>query len=252
MRRIIGSSFALLLLVALLVHPLAAATDHVGRVTLSGGTPVPGARVTATQGGTTLTTTTDAQGAYRLPALADGMWSIEVAMVGFSTQRRDVAVGTAAAASTWELSVMPFAEITRGMTVPAPAPSVDRRAAASQRNPGRAAGPGALPGDAFQRAGVAPPELPGGVNPGAARGLPVPAGAPAAAGRGAPPPLPPLDAGGDAFLVSGSVNTGAAQPSVGNQVRPTGLRLIQGQVSISGASSAWDARPFSLTGPPSA
>ena len=249
------------LLFALLARPLGAA-DHAGRVTLASGAPVPGARVTATQGGTTLTTTTDVQGAYRLPALADGTWSIEVAMVGFSTERRDVTVGAGAAAATWELSVMPFAEITRGISVPPPAPPIDRRAAA-QRNQGRAGGPAGPTDTAFQRAGVAP-ALPAGAAPGAARGLPVPGGAnPALAGRGAAPPgpnpaagvgaLPPLAPPGeaaDAFLVTGSVNTGAAQPSVGNQARPTGLRLIQGQVTVNGATSAWEARPFSLTGLP--
>jgi hypothetical protein len=267
MRRIVSASLSLVLLFALLVRPLAAATDHVGRVTLTGGTPVPGARVTATQGGTTQTTTTDVQGAYRLPALADGTWTIEVAMVGFSPQRRDVTVGgTGSAPSTWELAVMPFAEITRGITVPPAAPPIDRRAAA-QRTQGRAAGAGTASADAFQRAGVAPGganpaagrglPLPAGVNPAAGRGLPLPAGVnPAAAGRGAPPPLAPLpaslsEAGGDAFLVSGSVNTGQAQPSVGNQARPTGLRLFRGQVTVQGANSAWDARPFSLTGLPS-
>ncbi len=152
--RIVTSSVSLVLLIALLVRPLAAATDHTGKVTLSGGTPVPGARVTATQGSTTLTTTTDVQGAYRLPGLADGTWTIEVAMVGFSPQRRDVTVGTGAAAATWELSIMPFAEITRGITVPPPAPPLDRRRPV-QRNEGRASGAGAVAGDAFQRAGVA-------------------------------------------------------------------------------------------------
>src|SRR5688572_5981496 len=253
MRRIIGASLSLLFLITLLVRPIVAATDHMGRVTLSGGVPVPGARVTATQGSTTLTTTTDAQGAYRLPALADGTWSIEVAMVGFSPQRRDVMVGAGAAASTWELSVMPFAEITRGITVPPPAPPIDRRAAV-QRTQGRAAGPAASPADAFLRAGVAP-ALPGGANPAAAgRGLPLPAGVnPAAAGRGAPPPpiAPIPDAGaGDAFLLSGSVNTGAAQPSVGTAARPTGVRLISGTVTVDGDHSAWAARPFSFTGLP--
>ena len=56
MRRIVTSCVSLVLLIALLVRPLAAATDHVGRVTLAGGTPVPGARVTATQGTATLST----------------------------------------------------------------------------------------------------------------------------------------------------------------------------------------------------
>jgi hypothetical protein len=95
-------------------------------------------------------------------------------------------------------------------------------------------------------------------------GAPGPAAAPAAAaaaklaaGRaaaGAPPPplIPPPDDGAsaDAFLVSGTVNAGGAQPSVGNVARPTGIRLFRGQVTMEGANSAWDARPYSLTGLP--
>jgi len=254
MRRTVISSLSLVLLIAVLVHPLVAATDHVGRVTLSGGSPVPGARVTATQGSTTVTTTTDVQGAYRLPGLADGAWTIEVSMVGFTSQRREVTVGTGAATAAWELAVMPFDEITRGIKVPAPAPPIDRRAAA-QKTQGRTAGPGTAPGGAFQRAGVAAAP-PTGANPAAGRGAPLPPGLAAgpnpAAGRGAPlPPLaPPSGDVADAFLVTGSTNTGAAQPSVGNQARPTGIRLFRAQITFDGATSAWDARPFSLTGLP--
>src|ERR671911_2838914 len=86
----------------------ALAADHVGRVTLAGGVPVPGARVTATQGASTLVTTTDTQGAYRFMGIAEGTWSIQVEMVGLSPQKRDVAVangtpGTPAA--EWQLSM---------------------------------------------------------------------------------------------------------------------------------------------------
>ena len=63
---------------------------------------------------------------------------------------------------------MPFAEITRGITVPPAAPPIDRRAAA-QRTQGRAAGAGAAPADAFQRAGVAPGAAVAGANPAAGR-----------------------------------------------------------------------------------
>src|SRR5688500_20149291 len=75
--------------VALLASP-ALAADHVGRVTLAGGVPVPGARVTATQGTSTLVTTTDTQGAYRFMGIAEGMWSIQVDMVGLAGHNSDV------------------------------------------------------------------------------------------------------------------------------------------------------------------
>src|SRR5688572_10151071 len=199
-----GSVFLCVLLVALLVRPLLAAADHVGRVTLPNGVPVPGARVTATQSDTTVSTTTDVQGSYRFPSLAEGTWTIEVAMVGFSTQRRDVVIAAGAAAAAWELSVMPFAEITRGVPIPPPAPPPDLTRRAAPRPVGRGSGPqdGGSGAASFQRAGAAPAPT-GAVNPAAAA-----VAAKLAAGRGAPPPLepPPADSSsGDAFLLSGTV-----------------------------------------------
>src|SRR5688500_7458710 len=137
------------LLFAALVRPLHAAADHTGRVTLANGLAVPGVRVTATQGPTTVVTTTDAQGVYRFVGLAEGTWTIDVAMVGFSAQRRDVTVAAGASPAAWELTVQPFAEITRGITIPPPPPPPDPR-----RPPQRVEGRG---DGAFQRAGVAPP-----------------------------------------------------------------------------------------------
>src|SRR5918993_2773167 len=95
----------------------ALAAEHVGRVTLAGGVPVPGARVTATQGTSTLVTTTDTQGAYRFMGIAEGTWSIQVEMVGLSAQKRDVTIAnstTGTPAAEWQLSMLPFSQIPRG------------------------------------------------------------------------------------------------------------------------------------------
>src|SRR5262245_39400514 len=93
------------------------ASDHVGRVTMSNGLPVPGARVTATQGSNTLVTTTDTQGGYRFAGIADGAWTMQVEMVGLTAQRRDVTVAAGATVAQWQMAMLPFAEITRGVTV---------------------------------------------------------------------------------------------------------------------------------------
>jgi hypothetical protein len=179
-------------------------------------------------------------------------------MVGFATQTRDVRVAADAGPATWELSVLPFAEITKGIPIPPPPPPVDRvqRAARTRETAGgpRDGAAGAPPaGGSFQRAGVTATS-PGGTPAAAAA-----AAAALAAGRPpAPGPVAPRGedggaqaASGDAFLVSGTVNSGAApQPSVGNVRRVTGIRLFNGQVTVSGNNSALDARPYSLTGIP--
>jgi hypothetical protein len=227
------------------------AADHVGRVTLPSGAAVPGARVTATQGSSTLVTTTDTQGGYRFAGIADGTWTIQVEMVGLSVQRREVAIAAGAAVTEWQLSMLPFAEITRGIPVPPPAPPQDPARRTAPRTDGRAAAAGtngaAPAAGSFQRAGVAPATSP--PNPAAAAAAAA-AAAQIAAGRGGGPAPPPPAAGdgADALLVSGTVNAGGAQPSVGNVNRPTGIRLFRGQVTFDGANSAWDARQPSLTG----
>ena len=206
------------------------------------GMPVPGARVTATQGSNSLVTTTDIQGGYRFTGISDGPWTIQVEMVGLTAQRREVTVTAGAAAAQWQMTMMPFAEITKGVTVPPPTPPQDlskRQAAA------RAA---ASPAETFQRAGVAASTAP----PNAAAAAAAAAAAKIAAGRGAgpgpTPPPPPAGDGGDAFLVSGTVNAGGGQPAAGNIARPTGFRLFRTSITLDGANSAWDARQVSLTG----
>ena len=244
------------LLCLLMAPALRAADEHSGRVTL-GGVPVPGARVTASQGEQRVIVSTGPDGTYRLTMPADGMWTIRVEMIGFSPLTRDVAVGGGnGKPEAWELTILPFAEITRGLPPPPPPSAASQ--ATSQRPTGsngrRQSAEGgqrtasAAPGnatDGFQRAGVtATPSSAG-------RGTP-----PAGAG---PPTPPPIAAGfaddaaaaaarSDSLLVSGSVNTSGVQPTLGNVRLISGIQLYSGQVQVSGSTSAFDARPFSMTG----
>ena len=57
------------------------ASEHHG-VVKSGGLPVPGATITATQDSKKVVTTTDDQGAYMFPDLVEGVWTIQVEMLG--------------------------------------------------------------------------------------------------------------------------------------------------------------------------
>src|ERR1700730_6297657 len=86
----------------LIVSSLAVASEYRGHVTF-GGLPVPGATVTATQGGRKVVTITDQQGLYSFPDLADGSWTIEVEMLCFSTVKQDVVIAPNAPAANWEL-----------------------------------------------------------------------------------------------------------------------------------------------------
>ncbi|HEY6211505.1 MAG TPA: carboxypeptidase-like regulatory domain-containing protein, partial [Vicinamibacterales bacterium] len=101
----------------------ALASDHRGQVTFA-GLPVPGATVTATRGGTTSTTVTDEDGAYRFE-LSDGPWTIDVAMLGFAPMKQEVVVAAGAPPATFALTIVPFDQIAGGRAVrneiPAPA-----------------------------------------------------------------------------------------------------------------------------------
>src|SRR5579859_7161712 len=111
------------------------AAEHHGVVT-SGGLPVPGATVTATQNEKKLITTTDDQGAYQFKDLPDGVWSIQVEMFGFGTQSREVGIAPGAPSPEWQLPVLPLNTIRREArpaveeTAKAPATALARPAAA--------------------------------------------------------------------------------------------------------------------------
>jgi hypothetical protein len=93
-----------------------AAADHAGQVTF-GGLPLPGATVTATRGEEQLVTASDQDGVYRFPALVDGMWTIRVEMIGFAAVTREIAIPSDAPEPAWELGLLRFEEMTKGMDV---------------------------------------------------------------------------------------------------------------------------------------
>src|SRR6185369_12567216 len=114
---VVGAAFALTVRLGL------AAPEHYGQV-LFGGLPVPGATVTASRDDTQRVATTDQQGIYRFTDLADGPWSMKVEMLGFAPASRDVTVSADAMPMLWELAILPFAEITRGLPSPVAAAAV--------------------------------------------------------------------------------------------------------------------------------
>src|SRR5579872_5141939 len=100
-----------------------AASEHRGMVTV-GGTPLPGATVTAIQADKKLTTTTDDQGEYVFADLADGVWTIEVEMLGFAKTSREIGVAPEAPSPTWDLKMLSAAELKTALEAPPPTPAV--------------------------------------------------------------------------------------------------------------------------------
>ncbi len=212
-----------------------AATDRYGHVSF-GGVPVPGATVIAIRDDRHLVTVTDQQGVYRFADLADGVWTLRIEMLGFATIVQDVTIMVDSPPSTWELRLLPFEEITRGL----PPATPERQEIAPQpiagRDRGVAASAPAAPPAGFQRAQVN-----------------MSAGAPEVAGGDSTAGGDPdrSQAGADGFLINGSVNNGAASPfaqlaAFGNNRR--GARSVyNGGIGLLLGNSAFDARPFSFT-----
>jgi hypothetical protein len=207
-----------------------AAAEHFGRVAFN-NLPVPGATVTATQRDQQIVTVTDQDGVFRFASLGDGAWTVRVEMIGFSILSREVAIAEGAPPSTWELKMLPLAEMTRGLQ---PAPAVTAPAITPTTNAPAPAAPAA----GFQRAQV-------NTSTGGAAIVNDPAVS-ADADRG----------GADGFLINGSVNNGAASPfaqlaAFGNN-RRNARSLYNGGIGILLGNSALDARPFSFTAQPTA
>ena len=74
---------AILFSLTLCVSITLAGSTHQGQVKF-GGLPLPGASVIATQNDKKVAAVTDDQGTYSIPDLADGVWTIEIEMSGFS------------------------------------------------------------------------------------------------------------------------------------------------------------------------
>src|SRR5260370_32885189 len=78
------------------------AAEHHGTVK-SGGLPLPGVTVTATQGEKKQITTTDETGRYAFADLADGVWKLEIGMLGFQKLTEEVAIAYNAPSPEWTL-----------------------------------------------------------------------------------------------------------------------------------------------------
>src|SRR5438477_5635495 len=112
---------------SILLYILLFLSGHTGQVTFA-GVPVPGATVTAVQGNQKFVAITDQMGIYAFPDLPDGMWAIQVEMLGFSTVKGD------ASTTSWELKMLPIDEIHAQVVhaaAPEPAPAPPSAAAPS-------------------------------------------------------------------------------------------------------------------------
>ena len=95
------------------------ASEHHG-IVQSGGLPIPGATVTAAQGDKKLATTTDEQGAYSFPNLADGVWTVQVEMMGFAKATNEIGIAPQAPSPTWELKQLSAVDLKASLAPPVP------------------------------------------------------------------------------------------------------------------------------------
>ncbi len=209
MRRLRRVLFAAALAVANLI-----ASEQHGEVTF-GGLPVPGAIVTAARGEKKFAAVTDQEGKYLFPDLSDGLWTIQVEMLGFTPVKAEITVAQGAPAAMWELKMLPLDQMHAETQLAAPRPKPAVTAATPP------------PGDRKKPEGqVAPPQEP-------ARDE--------MAERAA-----------DGLLINGSQNNGASSPfalgpAFGNN-RNGGRSLYNGGLGVFDDNSIWNARPFSFTG----
>ncbi len=83
---------------------VAAAATHSGTVR-SGGHPIPGATVTATLNGKTLTAVTNESGTYTFQSIDPGTWQIQVQIFGFSPAKGEVTVAEGGGSKDWTVEV---------------------------------------------------------------------------------------------------------------------------------------------------
>ncbi|MGP0074895.1 MAG: carboxypeptidase regulatory-like domain-containing protein [Bryobacteraceae bacterium] len=211
-RRLLRSLVAVVLAIGLAVLNLFASEQH-GDVTF-GGLPVPGATVTASQGDKKFTTVTDHQGKYSFPDLADGVWTIQVEMSGFTAAKGEITAAPGAAAATWDLKMLPLDQMHAETQLAPPPPKP------------------VAPPAAATAADTKKPEV--------AAKTPEPAQEELA------------QRAEDGILINGSQNNAASSPftlfpAFGNN-RNGSRSLYNGGLGIFSDDSIWDARSFSFTG----
>jgi hypothetical protein len=188
----------------------AAASESRGQVTFN-GLPVPGATVTATQGGKKFGAITDTEGLYSFADLNDGRWTIEVQMFGFASLKQEVAVAPEAPLTEWKLKLLPLDQLKAAIqhpVMPEPEPAAPAKADAQQQR--SQSPPAQTPEDDLSERAI------------------------------------------EGLLINGSMSNGASSPfaqapAFGNN-RNGGKSLYTGGIGMTFDSSAFDAKPFSLTG----
>jgi len=257
-RQIALAAAACLYLLSLGAASLAAAEHH-GQVKFA-GVPVPGATVTAVQGEKKLVTITDAMGNYSFPDLSDGVWTIQVEMLCFSAERRDVTIAAEGNAAEWELKLLPLKEIKAETGMPAVSEAASKpqsgvSAGAKDANKLRglqveprkaeqAQPPGANAQGSFQRA-----ELNAAAADASVGAAATDRDSRAFSGQSADELV---QRASDGFLINGSANNSASspfaqRPAFGNMRK--GMRsLYNGNFGLVLDNSALDARSYSFTG----
>ncbi len=191
--------FAAAVLAAVVLWPGAAAAAGHSGIVKAADQPVPGAAVTARQGGAAVTAYTDEAGRYTLE-LTPGIWEIEVVMFGFTSARKEVRAGGESTFLNWALEMPRYGE----------AAAEAKPAAAQSPAPPPAAKPTASNGRIGSRRGGPPPSRPG------LQSAAVHATAEGEQARAAEPEAFHEITGEeaeDAFLVSGSTSGGLAASS---------------------------------------
>ncbi|MCU1238599.1 MAG: hypothetical protein JWP63_6566, partial [Candidatus Solibacter sp.] len=138
------------------------AAEHHGAVKF-GGIPVPGASITATKADKKHVTTTDENGRYAFADLADGVWRIDIDMVGFAKVSTEIGVAFDSPAPEWSLKFLPLSEIKAPSAAAAAAPVTSSAApAATPDKPAAAAAATTTPATAAAAAPKAPANAAGG------------------------------------------------------------------------------------------
>lgn len=198
---------------------LASASEYHGRV-LIGGVPIPGATVTVTQGAQHLSTTTDSQGLYEFPDLADGAWKIEIEMRGFAKLDGDVTIAANAPQGEWDLKLLSLDQMLAETKV------VQPEVKPLQPREALPASPNAKPAATAKKGKDEGPV--------------------------AAPPAEEAERPSDGLLINGSESNASTSPfslspAFGNR-RPGVKGLYNGGIGVIADNSVFDARPYSLSG----
>jgi trimeric autotransporter adhesin len=199
----------------LLAAQTAWAAEYHGRVRY-GGVPVPGATVTLTQGSTEISTSTDSQGLYEFPNIAEGAWKIGIELRGFASVRSSVTIGATNEQGEWTLQMLDLKDLlSMAQTQPATTSPLKVRDTEQPK----------------QSAKSEKPDEP----------VPQP-----------PQPSEDTERAADGLLINGSESNAATSqyslsPAIGNH-RPGTKALYNGSFGAFAENSIFDAKPYSLTG----